>query len=66
LDLGVENSTAYDAAGATIFRVPATSVSREIDLLNAWAIMEDLQAAAGIVLAKARKYTSSGVRYSRH
>ena len=65
-DVSVEKLTAYGAPGATIARVPATSVSPEVDMVDALSVMGDLQAAAGSVLANAPKYTSSGVRYSRH
>lgn len=62
LDLAVQKSTAYKAPGATIARLPATWVSPEIDLMKALAATVALQAAAGMVLASASKYTSSGVR----
>ena len=58
---GMEKPTAYNAAGAAISRVPATSVSPAIELTDAWAVMAASQAAARVVWANAPKYTSSGV-----
>jgi hypothetical protein len=45
-------------------KAPATSVSSEIELLKCCASTIALQAATGIEVASALKYTSSGVRYS--
>jgi hypothetical protein len=38
-----------------------TSVSPEIELTDAWAVMATSQAAARVLWANAPKYTSSGV-----
>jgi|HubBroStandDraft_1064217.scaffolds.fasta_scaffold1736086_1 hypothetical protein len=59
---GVRKTTAYNAAGAAISMVPATSVSPAIELTEALAVMAASQAAARVVFSNAPKYTSSGVR----
>ena len=57
-------ATAYKAPGAAIEGVRATSVAPEIDVLKRFAVIA-AYAAASVEGARASKYTSSGVRYSR-
>ena len=60
----VEKSTAYKAPGAAIATVPLPVLPPIIAFMNTSAVTVDPHAAAGVKLASAPKYTSSGVWYS--